>query len=169
MASAMLESGNLPMPSAEIASTIAFELRFVLIESMRLDRYLPVTTISSTGSSFCASAVAAEIASASDTAVVTFAFKTAGPWLFPSRTRIEYRHGVRRPWQYHLYDNTQPENLEFLRRLRRSADRWPDVVMLGEVTGENLTETMREYTSGSDRLHLAYNFKLLADEFSVRT
>jgi alpha-glucosidase len=70
-------------------------------------------------------------------------------------------------WQYHHYDNTQPENLEFIQRLRRLADGYPGVVLLGEVTGEDPLDTMREYTRGDDRLHMAYNFDLLADEFSL--
>lgn len=70
-------------------------------------------------------------------------------------------------WQYHRYDNTQPESLEFIARLRRLCNSYADVVLLGEVTGENPIDTMLEYTSGSERLHMAYNFELLADEFSL--
>jgi alpha-glucosidase len=70
-------------------------------------------------------------------------------------------------WQYHLYDNTQPENLVFLQQLRELSDRYSEVVLLGEVTGENPIDTMVEYTSGSNRLHMAYNFELLADDFSL--
>lgn len=70
-------------------------------------------------------------------------------------------------WQYHEYDNTQPGNLIFLEQLRKLSDSYPDVVLLGEVTGERPIETMLEYTSGSNRLHMAYNFELLADDFSL--
>lgn len=70
-------------------------------------------------------------------------------------------------WQYHLHDNTQPENLVFLQQLRELSDRYSDVVLLGEVTGENPIDTMVEYTSGNNRLHMAYNFELLADDFSL--
>jgi alpha-glucosidase len=70
-------------------------------------------------------------------------------------------------WQYHRYDNTQPENLVFLQQLRALSDRYSEVVLLGEVTGENPIETMVEYTSGSNRLHMAYNFELLDDDFSL--
>jgi alpha-glucosidase len=70
-------------------------------------------------------------------------------------------------WQYHLYDNTQPENLAFLERLRSLSETYSDVVLLGEVTGENPIDTMIEYTSGSNRLHMAYNFELLSDDFSL--
>jgi alpha-glucosidase len=70
-------------------------------------------------------------------------------------------------WQSHLYDNTRPENLAFLRQLRKLSDSYRGVVLLGEVTGEDPIDTMLEYTSGSQRLHMAYNFDLLADEFSL--
>jgi alpha-glucosidase len=70
-------------------------------------------------------------------------------------------------WQYHLHDNTQPENLVFLQQLRELSNRYSEVVLLGEVTGENPIDTMVEYTSGSNRLHMAYNFELLADDFSL--
>ncbi|MGH8192891.1 MAG: alpha-glucosidase family protein [Woeseiaceae bacterium] len=70
-------------------------------------------------------------------------------------------------WQYHQYDNTQPGNVLFLERLRKLSDSYTEVVLLGEVTGENPIQTMREYTSGRQRLHMAYNFELLADDFSL--
>lgn len=70
-------------------------------------------------------------------------------------------------WQYHLYDNTQPENLIFLQQLRTLSERYSEVVLLGEVTGENPIDTMVEYTSGNNRLHMAYNFELLSDDFSL--
>lgn len=90
----------------------------------------------------------------------------------PAKPRAErvgrgYRTDNPYAWQYHRYDNTQAENLEFIARLRRLADSFSDVVLLGEVTGEDPTDTMLEYTSGNERLHMAYNFELLADEFSL--
>jgi alpha-glucosidase len=90
----------------------------------------------------------------------------------PAKPRDErvgrgYRTDNPYAWQYHLYDNTQPENLVFLQQLRSLSDRYRDVVLLGEVTGENPIDTMIEYTSGSSRLHMAYNFELLADDFSI--
>lgn len=88
----------------------------------------------------------------------------------PASERIGRGYRTDNPyaWQYHLYDNTQPENLDFLRKLRLLSDSYSDVVLLGEVTGENPIQTMIEYTSGNNRLHMAYNFELLADEFCLR-
>jgi alpha-glucosidase len=70
-------------------------------------------------------------------------------------------------WQIHRYDNTQPQNHAFLESLRRLMDRYPPAVALGEVSAEDAVETIVQYTSGSRRLHMAYSFELLVDEFST--
>lgn len=70
-------------------------------------------------------------------------------------------------YQYHYYNNTQPENLGFIRELRAVLDRYPDVAALGEISSEDSLATMAEYT-GPDRLHMGYSFELLTDEFSTR-
>ena len=68
--------------------------------------------------------------------------------------------------QYHLYDNTQTENLVFLEDVRALLDRYPGTVTLGEINSEDSLKTLAEYTQGKTRLHMGYNFELLADEFS---
>ncbi len=70
-------------------------------------------------------------------------------------------------FQYHYYNNTQPENLAFLEKLRQLMDRYPGTVTLGEVSSEDSLETMAEYTAGDSRLNMAYSFELLVDEFST--
>lgn len=70
--------------------------------------------------------------------------------------------------QYHIYDNTRPENLAFLQSLRALLDRYPGVVSLGEISSEQSIETMAEYTAGDSRLHMAYSFELLVDTFCPR-
>lgn len=69
--------------------------------------------------------------------------------------------------QYHYYDNTQSENLGFLEEIRSLLDQYPGTVSLGEVNSENSVKTLSEYTQGNKRLHMGYNFELLADEFSA--
>ncbi|MBS0569051.1 MAG: alpha-glucosidase [Proteobacteria bacterium] len=69
-------------------------------------------------------------------------------------------------YQYHLYNNTQPENLAFLEQLRALLDRYPGVAALGEISSEDSLATIAEYTSGS-RLHMGYSFELLTDDFSA--
>jgi alpha-glucosidase len=69
-------------------------------------------------------------------------------------------------FQYHYYNNTQPENLEFLQELRTLIDRYPGVVALGEISSEDSLATMGEYL-GERRLHMGYCFELLTSEFSA--
>ena len=65
--------------------------------------------------------------------------------------------------QYHIYDNTRPEGVAFIEELRALIDRYPGVMTLGEISGENPNATMAEYTRPG-RLHMAYNFELLSSE-----
>jgi len=69
-------------------------------------------------------------------------------------------------FQYHHYNNTQPENLAFLAELRRLMNQYPDVAALGEISSEDSLATMAEYTRDG-RLHMGYSFELLTDDFSV--
>jgi alpha-glucosidase len=69
-------------------------------------------------------------------------------------------------FQYHWYNNTQPENVAFLRELRALMDEYPDVAALGEISSEDSLATMAEYT-GPDRLHMGYSFELLTEDFSA--
>ena len=66
-------------------------------------------------------------------------------------------------YQQHLRDNTQPENLEFLRELRAVLDEYPGRTSVGEVFADDSVGVMGEYTSGGDKLHMAYTFELLGD------
>ena len=69
-------------------------------------------------------------------------------------------------FQYHYYNNTQPENLAFLGELRALMDRYDDVAALGEISSEDSLATMAEYTR-DHRLHMGYSFELLTDDFSA--
>jgi alpha-glucosidase len=69
--------------------------------------------------------------------------------------------------QYHYFDNTQDENLGFLEEVRSLLDNYPGTVALGEINSEDSLKTLSEYTQGDQRLHMGYNFELLADEFSA--
>ncbi len=66
-------------------------------------------------------------------------------------------------WQDHLYDKNQPENLDFLRRLRAVMDEYPAVAAVGEVgDGQRGVEIQAEYTSGGDKMHMCYGFDFLS-------
>ncbi|HSG91994.1 MAG TPA: alpha-glucosidase [Pseudomonadales bacterium] len=64
-------------------------------------------------------------------------------------------------WQRHQFDKSQPENLEFLRRLRALLDRYPGTTMVGEIGDDDGLGRLAEYTRGGDKLHMAYCFDLL--------
>ena len=69
-------------------------------------------------------------------------------------------------YQYHYYNNTQPENLGFLEQLRAVVDRYPGTATLGEISSEDSLATMAEYTRAG-RLHMSYSFELLGEDFSA--
>jgi alpha-glucosidase len=69
-------------------------------------------------------------------------------------------------YQYHYFNNTQPENLHFLERIRALIDQYDARVTLGEVASEDSLQTMSEYTEKDKRLHMAYSFELLSEHFS---
>lgn len=70
-------------------------------------------------------------------------------------------------FQYHYFNNTQPENLGFIEELRALLDRYPGTVSLGELSSEDSLASMAEYTEGNKRLHMGYSFELLCDDFSA--
>ncbi len=85
----------------------------------------------------------------------------------PPEERIGRGFSADNPYafQYHHYNNTQPENLAFLERLRVLLDRYPDIGALGEISAEDLLGTMTEYTRPG-RLHMGYSFELLTEDGS---
>ena len=64
-------------------------------------------------------------------------------------------------WQWHKHDKSQPENLLFLARLRALVDQYPNTTMVGEIGDDDGLARVAEYTSGDQRLHMAYCFDLL--------
>ncbi|RVK38987.1 beta-galactosidase BglA [Sinorhizobium meliloti] len=71
--------------------------------------------------------------------------------------------------QDHLYDKTQPENLDFLRRFRAVLDEYGGRATVGEIgDGSRSLQTVAAYTSGGDKLHMCYTFDLLGPEFTAR-
>lgn len=70
--------------------------------------------------------------------------------------------------QDQIYSKSRPENLDVLRRMRALTDEYPDRMMVGEV-GEmgRQIDIMAEYTSGGDKLHMAYSFEFLSHAHSA--
>ncbi|MCF1741544.1 alpha-glucosidase family protein [Paradevosia shaoguanensis] len=70
--------------------------------------------------------------------------------------------------QEHRYSKSQPENVEFLRKVRKLLDRYPNTTSVGEVgDSHKAVPLMAEYTSGGDKLHMCYSFEFLGDGFTA--
>ncbi|MFV2003290.1 MAG: alpha-glucosidase, partial [Paracoccaceae bacterium] len=66
--------------------------------------------------------------------------------------------------QDHIYSKNQPENLDFLRRLRAVMQPY-EAVAIGEVgDAQRGLEIMGQYTAGDDLMQMCYAFELLSGE-----
>ncbi|MFL2487436.1 MAG: alpha-glucosidase [SAR86 cluster bacterium] len=65
--------------------------------------------------------------------------------------------------QVHKFDNTQPETLEYLTRIRALLDKY-NAISVGEIVSESPLEIIGEYAN-ENRLHMAYCFEFLSEEF----
>lgn len=67
--------------------------------------------------------------------------------------------------QQHLYSKNQPENLNFLKRLRAVLDAYNARTSLGEIGDAQCgLEILGQYTAGNERVHMCYVFELLQDQ-----
>ena len=69
--------------------------------------------------------------------------------------------------QSHVYDNTRPENVAFMVRVRTLLNEY-GAVSIGEIGSDDALGVMAQYTGGGDKLHMAYSFNLLTAERSAR-
>lgn len=69
-------------------------------------------------------------------------------------------------FQYHHHNNTQPDMLPLLERVRDLLDAYPGSTTLGEISSEDSLATMAEYVT-PQRLHMGYSFELLTEESSA--
>jgi alpha-glucosidase len=68
--------------------------------------------------------------------------------------------------QYHLFSKNQPENVDFLEKMRALTDEFEARMMVGEVgDSHHSIELMGQYTSGH-RVHQCYSFEMLGPEFT---
>jgi alpha-glucosidase len=81
------------------------------------------------------------------------------------RTARGFRNDNPYGYQWHRFNNTQPEMLPFVEDIRRLLDEYPGSVALGEINSDDSTATVAEYTLPG-RLHMAYSFELLSNESS---
>jgi alpha-glucosidase len=68
-----------------------------------------------------------------------------------------------RPFDFQdkIHNQSQPEIIGFLNRLRALTDSYPGRFTVAEVGGDHADREMKEYTAGTDRLHSAYGFLYL--------
>jgi alpha-glucosidase len=84
----------------------------------------------------------------------------------------DYRRKDRPDWnpyhmQYHIFSKNQPENLQFLERMRGLLDEYEARALVGEMgESHHAIEMMGKYTTGR-RLHKAYSFEMLDDRFGA--
>ena len=70
-------------------------------------------------------------------------------------------------YQSHLFDKTQPENLEFLESFRSLMNEYPGTAMVGELGVDvDVALTSKQYTQDGKRLHMVYSFDLLGKDGS---
>jgi alpha-glucosidase len=69
-------------------------------------------------------------------------------------------------WQWHKFDKSQPEAFDFLRRLRKLVDQYPNTTTIGEIGDDTGLAMVARYTEGGDKLHMGYCFDLLAVQHS---
>ena len=67
-------------------------------------------------------------------------------------------------FQQHLYNQSHPDIVKFLERLREVTDRYDDRFTLAEVGGDHALGEMRAFTEGHARLNSAYGFDFLYAE-----
>ena len=70
--------------------------------------------------------------------------------------------------QDHKFGKSQPENVAFLKRVRALLDQYPGTTTVGEIGDSHRgLQLMEQYTSGGDKLHMAYTFDMLGPEFTA--
>lgn len=69
-------------------------------------------------------------------------------------------------YQRHLYDVSQPENIAFLKEIRKLLNKY-NATSVGEIGDDHPLQTMAAYTKDNDKLHMAYTFDLLTDKSDI--
>ena len=70
--------------------------------------------------------------------------------------------------QKHIYDKSQPENLEFIRRLRALMDEFPGTMTIGEIGDDYPVQRAAEYTAPG-LLNTTYNTQMMAGAHKTLT
>ena len=73
-----------------------------------------------------------------------------------SQYATQFEEDVPYSRQQHIYDKSQPENIEFIEKLRALTDQYTNRVLIGEIGDDYPDLRSKEYTSGKNRLHTCY-------------
>ena len=79
-----------------------------------------------------------------------------------SSTQLEFPDAY--SMQAHIYSKSQPENLDFMRRVRALLDEYEDRFALAEIGDDNAVVTSALYTADNELLHTAYSFDLMSNK-----
>lgn len=69
--------------------------------------------------------------------------------------------------QQHRFDKNRPDNAVFTQQLRATLNQYSQRMLVGEIGDQRAEKMMQEYTGGGNRLHTAYSFRLLSEEFGA--
>ena len=73
-------------------------------------------------------------------------------------------------FQDHIYDKSRPENVSFLNDFRSVLNEYAATASVGEIgDAQRGGEIQAAYTSGDDKLHMAYDFDLLSNVYPTGT
>ena len=64
--------------------------------------------------------------------------------------------------QWHVYDKSRPEALEFAEKFRNLLNQYPGTMSLAEVVDDKMVERAAEYVADNKRYHTSYSFALMA-------
>ncbi|MDH5721965.1 MAG: alpha-amylase family glycosyl hydrolase [Alphaproteobacteria bacterium] len=64
--------------------------------------------------------------------------------------------------QQHIYDKSQPENVEFIEEIRALTDQYEARMLVGEIGDDQPIKRSQEYTCGNKRLHTCYNTHMMS-------
>ncbi|WP_428023519.1 alpha-amylase family glycosyl hydrolase [Arcobacter sp.] len=71
--------------------------------------------------------------------------------------------------QEHVYDKTQIENIDFLKKFRKLLDEYPGSTSVGEVgAAHHSLKVISDYTKDNDKVHMCYSFDFLSENFSTK-
>ncbi len=77
-------------------------------------------------------------------------------------TGVQYEKLYPYAMQQHIHDKSQPENFDFIRKLRKLMDQYGTTMTIGEIGDDDPFRMAAEYTAGGDLLHTTYSTHMMA-------